>query len=190
MTFSNPNETNWREQNGSATMPFVDLVDLPSETPVRVLVVENNEDEARLMRQILCDTRETRFYLVVVKRLEEALKRVQEDQFDAVLLDTDLPDSDGLDTVYRMQKGARDLPIVVMGALDEPEFAIEAVRLGAEDYLLKYEMDGRTLIRSLRLAIERNRMHQIHALTRLLANLESAPVEESGPVHRAAAAGA
>jgi PleD family two-component response regulator len=178
-----------RERNGPATMPFVDLDDAPEDAPIKLLVVEGDDNEARLLRQILSDTRETRFCLVVAKRLEEAIRRAGENEFDAVLLDTELPDCGGLETVYRMQKAARDLPMVAMGTIDEPDVAIEAVRLGAEDYLLKHEMDGRTLIRALRLGIERNRMHQIHALTRLLACLEGAPVEEPAPKARGAAAG-
>ncbi|MGH9674665.1 MAG: response regulator [Bryobacteraceae bacterium] len=175
--------------NERTPMPLMDPVELPYETPIRVLVVESNENEARLLSEILLDTREAFFRPVFVRSLAEMKQIVARMSFDVALVDMALPDSNGLETVRRARKCACDAPIVVLGSHDDPQAGIEAVRLGAEDFHCSNDLDGRTLIRSLRFAIERHRMHQIHALTRLLSSLEDTPVADPLARYGEAAAG-
>src|SRR5947207_2996005 len=102
-------------------------------TKMRVLLVEDNADDADLLRRTLGEVTSTMFDLAHVERLEEALKRVREENFDAVLLDLSLPDSQGLDTITKAAMAAPSLPIVVLTGLDDENVGLEAVRKGAQD---------------------------------------------------------
>lgn len=134
-----------------------------SET-IRLLLVEDNEPDAALIRAHLSGISNVKFELTVAGRFaaaETLLKEKQVDvqnRFHAILLDLSLPDVRGLDTVRKAVEIAQDLPIVVMTGLDDEELALKAVQLGAQDYLVKGQSDGRALVRTIRYAIERHRM--------------------------------
>src|SRR5207249_9372693 len=83
--------------------------------------------------------------------------------FDLVLLDFVLPDSMGLDTFTSMLAQAPHSPIIILSGLDDEALAIEALRLGAQDYLVKGEVDSNLLVRSIRYAIERKRVENENA---------------------------
>jgi DNA-binding NarL/FixJ family response regulator len=122
----------------------------------KVLLIEDNPGDALLLREALIDLGGALVLdLVHVGRLDDGLRRLRQEEFDAILLDLSLPDAHGLDTVARMQAAAPRLPIVVLTGLDDDAAALEAVRAGAQDYLVKGQIDGRLLIRALRYAIER-----------------------------------
>ncbi len=89
--------------------------------------------------------------------LQETLDRIGREPFDAVLLDLSLPDSHGLETITRLCSAAPAMPILVMTGLTDEQIAGEAVRCGAEDYLVKGQTDARSLVRAVRYAIERKR---------------------------------
>lgn len=127
-----------------------------SDEPTRILLVEDNRGDARLLREALGDARNAQFELVHVERLSEALKRLGEERFDVVLLDLSLPDGQGLDTVVRAHRQAKAVPVVVLTGLDDEAMAINALREGAEDYLVKGQIDSHLLVRALRYAVERN----------------------------------
>ena len=127
----------------------------------KVLLVEDNPGDALLLREALIDLGGTLVLdLVHVGRLDDGLRRLRQEEFDAILLDLSLPDAHGLDTVARMQAAAPRLPIVVLTGLDDDAAALEAVRAGVQDYLVKGQIDGRLLIRALRYAIERKRTQE------------------------------
>src|SRR6266404_2681625 len=122
----------------------------------KVLLIEDNPGDALLLREALIYLGGAFVLdLVHVGRLDDGLRRLRQEEFDAILLDLSLPDAHGLDTVARMQAAAPRLPIVVLTGLDDDAAALEAVRAGAQDYLVKGQIDGRLLIRALRYAIER-----------------------------------
>ncbi len=98
------------------------------------------------------------FVLTHVERLADALQALKTTRFDAVLLDLSLPDSHGMDTVRAARAAAGLTPIVVMTGLDDEQKALEALRCGAQDYLVKGQHDGRLLVRALRYARERARI--------------------------------
>jgi PAS domain S-box-containing protein len=127
------------------------------DTSIRILLVEDNAGEAVLLRAALAESAHFHFELTQVKRLEAALARLDEPNIDIVLLDLGLPDSQGLGTLERMQRQAGNAPIVVMTGLADEAMALKALQQGAQDYLLKGEIDGRTLVRAIRYAIERKR---------------------------------
>ena len=88
-------------------------------------------------------------------RLDHAIAACGSNPPDAVLLDLNLPDSQGLDTFKRFSECCPQLPVIVLTVTDLVETATEAVRLGAEDYLVKGEFTGQLLVRAIRYAIER-----------------------------------
>jgi two-component system, OmpR family, sensor kinase len=122
----------------------------------KVLLVEDNLGDALLLRESLRELGgPLPFDLTHVGRLEEGLRSARRETFDAILLDLSLPDACGVETVVRMQEAAPRLPIVVLTGLDDNAAALDAVRAGAQDYLVKGEIDGRLLVRALGYAIER-----------------------------------
>ena len=130
---------------------------MPASQPI--LLVEDNPGDARLLKEALRDFNHTPpFELIHVDRLALGIERTKQERFAAVLLDLSLPDAKGLEAVVRMHQEARALPIVVLTGLDDNSVALEAVRAGAQDYLIKGEIDGKLLVRSLSYAIERKRL--------------------------------
>lgn len=121
---------------------------------LRVLLVEDNPLDVRLVEEYLADCA-CATALEHVSTMAAALQALQRTSFDAVLLDLMLPDCTGLDTVFAVRSAAGPIPIVVLSGTDNESDAIEAVRLGAQDYLVKRKTDSEALVRSLRFAIER-----------------------------------
>ena len=121
-----------------------------------VLLVEDNPADARLVHLMLADAHAPRFSLVHVDRLAAAEATLESGQrVDAVLLDLGLPDGQGLTNVARLRTVAPRVPIVVMSGNDDEALAVAGVRDGAQDYLVKGRVEGDTLARALRYAIER-----------------------------------
>ncbi len=128
-----------------------------AENTIRVLLIEDNPLHARMLRGFLDDIRNPRFPVEWADSLSEGLERVRDESFDVVLLDLVLPDSQGLDTFVRWSTNAPHLPVVVLTGLDDMSLATRAVEHGAQDYLLKNQINGALLSRSLRYAVERVR---------------------------------
>jgi signal transduction histidine kinase len=124
---------------------------------VRVLLVEDSSAEARLLQESLRDMVSPKFSFTHVATLAAAAEQLSANDFDVILLDLNLPDSYGLDTVGRTHVMAPDLPIVVLTGSDNESIALEAVRLGAQDYLIKGLVENRSLRRAVYYAIERKR---------------------------------
>jgi len=122
--------------------------------------VEDNPGDARLILELLGDVQAQAFDLERVGRLDHALTRLSRTGVDVVLLDLGLPDSQGLETFMRARRGAPNEPIVVISGLDDERLALEAVRSGAQDYLVKGRIEGHLLARVLRYAVERKRAEQ------------------------------
>ena len=133
---------------------------------IKVLLVEDNPGDARLLREMLVEAAYALFKLTHVERLSEALKRLSEEAFDLVLLDLSLPDGQGLETFTTVHAQAPGVPIVVLTGLDDETLAVRAVQAGAQDYLVKGRVDGDLLMRAMRYAIERHRIMRGHRLSR------------------------
>ena len=127
----------------------------PDASPVKVLLIEDNPGDARLILELLSAGNVADFALERVDRLQAALERLQEGGVDVVLLDLGLPDCEGLDTFRRAQQSAPEVPIIVISGLADERVALEAVRSGAQDYLVKGRIEGPKLARAIRYAIER-----------------------------------
>ena len=111
--------------------------------PIRILLVEDNAGDSRLLREILREIPTAKFQLTQAERLAEALARLAAESFDLVLTDLTLPDSQGLETFQKIHAQARHTPVVVLSGVDDESLAITAVREGAQDYLVKGHLDAR-----------------------------------------------
>jgi PAS domain S-box-containing protein len=120
-----------------------------------VLLVEDDPADARLVGEMLRGVGSRSIALTHAAKLHVGLEHLRAGGFNAVLLDLTLPDSDGLDTFRRARAEAARAPIVVLTGLSDLEVASRAVREGAQDYLIKGEVDGEQLYRSIRYAVER-----------------------------------
>jgi diguanylate cyclase (GGDEF)-like protein/PAS domain S-box-containing protein len=125
---------------------------------VKVLLVEDNHDDAELFREVMLEATSPRFSFVHVSRLRDAETHVASNGIDVILLDLALPDSKGLSTLERAQAWATRLPIVVLTVSEDDELINEALELGAQDYIVKRDVDSSILVRSVRYAIERQRI--------------------------------
>jgi signal transduction histidine kinase len=126
----------------------------------RVLLVEDNQGDAGLVRFALGAESggDYSFSAAHVVRLEEALESLREKPFDLILLDLSLPDAQGLETLARIREAAPDLPIVIITGINDESMAVEAVRGGAQDYLIKGQTDNHAVIRAILYSIERKRI--------------------------------
>ena len=129
---------------------------MPNDEPIGILLVEDNPGDARLVEVLLSDADLSgSFNIVHAATLGEALERLEESNFEVILLDLSLPDSSGLETVNRMRTAAPEMPVVVLSGQDDEEIAMQALHKGAEDYLVKARGDGELIARSVRYSIER-----------------------------------
>ena len=127
---------------------------------IKILLVEDNLGDARLLQEIFKEGKTAKFEIVLVDRISEAIKTLQETDFDLILLDLSLPDSNGIDTFRKISKEKLQIPIVLLTGLDDEALAIKLVQEGAQDYLVKGQINNKILLRSVRYAIERN--YKIH----------------------------
>jgi signal transduction histidine kinase len=128
------------------------------EKTLQVLLVEDNAGDVRLLREMFGKERPDSFELTHFLRMSEAEIHLAKGGVDIVLLDMGLPDGHGLDTVRRAHRVAPDVPMIVLTGLDDEALAAEAMKEGAQDYLIKGQIENRALPRALRHAIERHRM--------------------------------
>jgi signal transduction histidine kinase len=128
------------------------------EKALQVLLVEDNAGDARLLREMFSKERPDSFELTHLLRMSEAVNHLAKGGVDIALLDLGLPDAHGLETVRRAHAVAPDVPVIVLTGLDDEALAAEAMKEGAQDYLIKGQIENRALPRALRHAIERQRM--------------------------------
>ena len=132
----------------------------PSPEPehVRALLIEDNPGDARLIQIMLADASGDLFEIETVDRLTAGLRRLTQGGIGIVLLDLSLPDSRGLSTFAQLHSQAPQIPIIVLSGLNDTTVAVQAVHEGAQDFLIKGQVDGQLLTRAMRYAIERKRM--------------------------------
>jgi len=127
-----------------------------SEKSIRkLLLVEDNPGDARLLREMFNDQGSENVELTHVKSIGDAEKHLLDHAVDIIVLDLGLPDAQGVSAVRRTHAAAPHIPLVVLTGLDDEVMAAQALQEGAQDYLIKGEIDARSLLRSLRYAVER-----------------------------------
>ena len=130
---------------------------------LKILLIEDNPGDERLIREFLQDAFSNRFKLDSAGTLASGLQKISQNNLDAVLLDLSLPDSQGLETFFIVQKHSPTLPIIILTGLDDDASALQAVQQGAQDYLSKNAINGKILNRSIQYAIKRQQMErQLH----------------------------
>ncbi|MDP3936731.1 MAG: EAL domain-containing protein [Deltaproteobacteria bacterium] len=125
---------------------------------LHILLVEDNRLHAAMATDLLAQADPPGFDVTHVERLADAEKHLEHAETDLILLDLTLPDAQGMAVVSCMRNCARDIPIVILTALQDEAAAIKSLRHGAQDYLIKSQVTGDLLIRSIRHAIERERL--------------------------------
>jgi PAS domain S-box-containing protein len=125
---------------------------------VKILLVEDNPPDVMRVKEALHSEKKVSFQISVAESLDEARQAVEQEQFQLILLDLGLPDSQGLDTFCGMRDLAPDIPIVVLSGLDDEDIAVEAMSKGGQDYISKDSWDSRTIIRSLNYSLERHKI--------------------------------
>ena len=131
------------------------------------------------MQEMLAEVADGQFELVTVDRLSQALRCLFAERFGLVLLDLSLPDSEGLETFTRMRGQSARTPIVVLTGLDDETLAVKAVQKGAQDYLIKGQVDGNLLVRSMRYAIERHAvLKELKRANRKILEQQKSVIEE------------
>jgi DNA-binding response OmpR family regulator len=128
---------------------------------IKILIVEDNPGDARLIEEMLKDVEDINFDIIHVVRLDEGLKYILTKDFDVILLDLCLPDSEGIDTFNIMSYNAPDIPIIVLTGLEDEIFAVTAVGKGAEEYLIKGEVDCKLLLKSIRRSIDQKAIENL-----------------------------
>jgi PAS domain S-box-containing protein len=141
-----------------------------TDQPITILLVEDNPGDVRLLKELLKEVSDAPFVLTSVERLDGALAYLAKQPVDVILLDLALPDSQGLETFTKIHDRAGATPIVVLTGLDRETLTHQVMQAGAQDYLVKGQVHGTLLMRSMRYAIERKRAEE--ALRRVKDELE------------------
>jgi len=129
-----------------------------NDRPLSCLLVEDNPGDARLLREMLREAPPGAVALQHVTRMADAEAALRAQGFDVVLLDLGLPDSQDIASIQRVRAVAPAVPVVLLTGLDDEDLAARAAREGASDYLVKGQVDGRGLVRTLRYAVERRQV--------------------------------
>ncbi|WP_416233461.1 ATP-binding protein [Anabaena sp. UHCC 0451] len=138
---------------------------------VKILLIEDNLAEARLLQEFLKQAQSKEFSLVHVQRLRDGFHELSQHDYDVILLDLTLPDSQGLSSLPLLISQAPSTPIVVLTNTNDEELAIEAVREGAQDYLVKRQVNPDVLVRSVQYAIARKQvLEQLRTVNQTLEN--------------------
>ena len=129
---------------------------------IQVLVIEDNLGDFRLIQEMLLEVKDKSFNVELAKNLSKALERLKLGGIDVVMSDLGLPDSQGLATFEQLHTNSPEVPIVILtSTYDDETTAVEAVSKGAQDYLIKGQVDGKLVSRVLRYAVERMRLKQV-----------------------------
>jgi diguanylate cyclase (GGDEF)-like protein len=130
---------------------------------IEILLVEDNPDDALLLEECVCEINEADGYGLIfeLKRVStfgEARAVLETHDPDLILLDLSLPDSDGIDTVYKFESYLAEIPVIVLTGLSDSEAAVKSIRIGIQDYLVKGRITRDLLFRAVLYAIERHKM--------------------------------
>lgn len=127
-----------------------------NESSIKVLLIEDNPGDVRLIREMLKEAGIAQYELECVDRLSKGLECLAEGDFDVLLLDLGLPDCQGLDTLSSVCTKVPKVPAIVLTGLADEMAGIKAIQEGAQDYLMKGRLDSKLLVRTIHYAIERH----------------------------------
>ena len=124
---------------------------------IEILLFEDNLGDAILIEEMLDEFSDFPYELINVKTLNEGLSLLKKRLFDVILTDLSLPDSDGIDTFLKIHERNSRIPIIIFTGSNDNRIGVDAVKKGAQDYLVKGQIDGKLLKRCIRDSIERRR---------------------------------
>jgi two-component system cell cycle sensor histidine kinase/response regulator CckA len=145
------------DESRSAAFTASPLKGAATKADFHILLIEDTPEDAVLMAALLQKPRGATFRLETVESLAHGLERLSRGGIDAIILDLNLPDSRGLETFERVQELDPTIPILILTALQDEAIADQAIRMGAQDYLVKGHVDSSLLVRAIRYSIERKR---------------------------------
>ena len=151
-----PSRWSPRSPSGAADTKRVSM-----STIKKVLLVEDNPGDARLLREMLNEDGSLDIDLACVSFMSEAERHLATCAVDIILLDLGLPDAQGVAAIRRARIAAPDIPLVVLTGMDDEALAGQSLQEGAQDYLIKGQIDTRGLLRALRYAGERKRLERL-----------------------------
>ena len=125
---------------------------------ISILLFEDNPGDAGLIEEMVNDSTNYSFELVIVETMEDGIDLLKLGSYDIILLDLGLPDSDGINTFLNVQKVSFETPIIILTGLNVEDIAVKAVKMGAQDYLTKVQVDPELLERSIKYSIERKKV--------------------------------
>ncbi|EKQ54148.1 MAG: PAS domain S-box [Methanobacterium sp. Maddingley MBC34] len=129
---------------------------------INVLLVEDNPGDAVIINEMFREIPKIQFNIFHAQRLSEGLEAISKNDFHIVLLDLQLPDSQGIETFNHIHNQAPEIPIIILTGLEDEDFAIDIVGEGAQDYLVKGQVDSKLLARCINYSIERKHIeHQL-----------------------------
>jgi len=125
---------------------------------IEIFLFEDNQEDAILAQYLLAEIENLDYSIRHVKRLSQGLELLLLEKPDIILLDLNLPDSNGLETFAAVNEIAGGVPIIIMSGLTDKDLALTAVQMGAQDYLIKGQINSQLLFRSILYAIERQNL--------------------------------
>lgn len=126
---------------------------------LKLLIIEDNQGDIFLMQEMLAESIKQSYEIEVAFSLASGLKKLNAEGMDAVFLDLSLPDSNGaLDSVQRVREANNQVPVVVITGNEDEDLGLEAVKMGAQDYIQKEYLNPYILSRSIQYAIERHQL--------------------------------
>ena len=141
---------------------------------ISILLIEDNPVDVRLIEELLKTSKDLYYELESHPRLSDGLDAIQNDHFDILLLDLNLPDSEGKKTLESILKINENIPIIILTGLDEKEMALDSLKKGAQDYLVKGDLNSSLLMRSILYSIERFKTE----IKKATKTTESSPLDE------------
>jgi DNA-binding response OmpR family regulator len=125
----------------------------------KILVVEDNPGDTRLICEFLTEVEDSAIEMIFADKLSAALECLEENEFDVILLDLGLPDSQGLDTFISIYNQVAETPIIILSCNMDVDIAINSLQRGAQDYLVKGDFNNKLLQRAVRYALERHKIN-------------------------------
>ncbi len=129
-------------------------------TTLNILIIEDNLGDMLLTRQHLLNAQDLKFKVYTARSLEAGMTSVRDTHFDAILLDLSLPDSFGLETLVNIRECAPNVPIIITTGFEDEAHKAHMLSAGAQDYLSKNDLNGKSLAVAIQSAIERKQNQQ------------------------------
>lgn len=152
---------------------------------IKILLIEDNPGDIRLIRELLSESQPSSVDITVSERLSDGRSALVNQEFDVVLLDLTLPDSQGLETLRKVCPDAPHAAVVVLTGFDDEETALTSLREGAQDYLVKDRMDPDALWRAIRYSLERKQAEQALVQSERKLKAKTADLEDANAALRA-----